>query len=571
MTLEEFGRRARRWVRHRGVAIWYDPAYRLPLGSVEATTGINPRRADLVVSYLLGCGIIDQPVLRSAEPIAREALRLLHAAELVEGLERREFLADVFRVDPSEVIGSSLGDSVRLACGATLAAARAALQRRVPTLNLLGGFHHAGRATPGIFCPVNDVGVAIAVLRNDGFTGRVTVLDLDAHAPDGLADCVESLGDVWCGALSGPASGRVSGIDQLVLTAGSDDRAYAAALEALLARRPRAELAFVIAGGDVLATDRNGGLGLSLEGALLRDRTVARALGAEPAVWLPGGGYGPDAWKVLAGTATLLATGESRTVPPGYDPLREQFVAISRDLDPARLSGDAELTGEDLVRDARLFDYYTTEGLEHALIRYGIFPHLHRLGYDDLRVAVDRDARGERLRVLGRGDGTEHTLLETVLERLTMGTSRLLYVHWLNLRNPRARFGSGRPRLPGQDVPGLGLAREAGELFGRMAVRIGLDGIGMRPAWLHTAHVAHSMGMRFLDPVRHGRFEALLRDLRPLSLLEATLAVSEGRVSLNSAPYAWEADLMVLMLRGSSFDRKAADRERRRVRFELKK
>ena len=370
---------------------------------------------------------------------------------------------------------------------------------------------------------------------------------------------------------SGPVSGCVPGVDQLLLAAGSDDRAYVEALGRLLARLPPSELTFVIAGGDVLASDRNGQLGLSLSGVMRRDREVTRALAGRPAVWLPGGGYGPEAWKVLAGTATWLATGEPVIVPEGYDALHEQFVSIASRLDPATLAGDAKLTGEDFVRDlpSRLLGYYTSEGLEHALVRYGIFQHLGRLGYEKLRVAVDSDARGDRLRVLGQADGTEHTLLEVILGCETVAESRLLYVHWLNLRNPRARFSAERPQLPGQDVPGLGLAREAGELLGRVAVRIGLDGVALRPAWLHTAYAAHRMGMRFFDPARQGRFEALLRDLDPLSLLESTLAVSEGRVQMNGHPYTWEADLMVLVLRGSTPDDEAVVKERSRVRFEL--
>lgn len=63
-------------------------------------------------------------------------------------------------------------------------------------MNLLGGFHHARPDVAGGFCPVNDVAVAIAAVRADGFRGRVLVLDLDAHPPDGLAACLA--GDPSC-------------------------------------------------------------------------------------------------------------------------------------------------------------------------------------------------------------------------------------------------------------------------------------------------------------------------------------------------------------------------------------
>jgi hypothetical protein len=51
--------------------------------------------------------------------------------------------------------------------------------------------------------------------------------------------------------------------------------------------------------------------------------------------------------------------------------------------------------------------------------------------------------------------------------------------------------------------------------------------------------------MRFVDPARQARFEALVRDLAPLPLREATRATADGRVRLNGTPYIWEADLMI--------------------------
>jgi hypothetical protein len=55
--------------------------------------------------------------------------------------------------------------------------------------------------------------------------------------------------------------------------------------------------------------------------------------------------------------------------------------------------------------------------------------------------------------------------------------------------------------------------------------------------------------LRFSDPARQARFEALVRDLASLSLHDATVAVAEGRVKLNGVPYTWEPDLMILWLK----------------------
>ena len=102
----------------------------------------------------------------------------------------------------------------------------------------------------------------------------------------------------------------------------------------------------------------------------------------------------------------------------------------------------------------------------------------------------------------------------------------------------------------------------------RTAERLGLAGIAFRPAWLHTAYAAR-YAMRFVDPGRQGRFEALLRDLASVPLKEATLAVAEGRVRLNGEPYTWEADEMVYWLAPHDADAGAIAEARDAAKFEL--
>jgi hypothetical protein len=206
--------------------------------------------------------------------------------------------------------------------------------------------------------------------------------------------------------------------------------------------------------------------------------------------------------------------------------------------------------------------------MEHALYRYGIFEHLERLGYRQFRVTFDSSGLGERVRVYGEAEAQEHLLVELVLERRRVLSVEVLYVHWLSLRNPRAQFSDRRPRLPGQEVPGLGLAREAGTMLARMAVRLGFGGVVYRPAFFHTAYAARHE-FAFIDPERQGRFEALVRDLANVPLLDATIAVAEGRVWMDGEPYTWEADEMAYWLRESPADAGEVERERERVHFSL--
>jgi acetoin utilization deacetylase AcuC-like enzyme len=531
----------------RKLPTWYHPDYRLPIGSVEGQVGIEPRRADYACWFLVEAGVLAPEEVRQPRKARWDELALVHTAEYLESLSHAETLGRIFAVDPSEIPVDEALRTVRLAAGGTIEAAREALLVRGPTLNLLGGFHHAGRARGGGLCAVNDVAVAIAVVRKAGFDGQICVLDLDAHPPDGTADCAAG---VWIGSISGSDWQRLDGVDELVIP-GAGDGQYLRALDGLLERMPRAKLAFVLAGGDVLAGDKLGRLALTIEGARKRDLRVAKALAGTPSVWLPAGGYSALAWKVLAGTAMALRRGSRRPVPD-RDPLSSRFQAISRGLPADSLRDGFEITEEDLglrtPGKRRLLDYYTVDGIEFALYRYGLYAFLERLGYSEFQVAVDAaGSGGDRVRVWGHADGAEHLLIECVLERQRIDARDLLYVHWTNLRNPRAHFLSGRPPLPGQDVPGLGLAREVAELFVRIAERLGLAGIAFRPAWYHTAYAARER-LRFVDPERQGRFESLMRALDGVPLAEATHAVANSRVRLNGVPYQWEADVMVHLI-----------------------
>ncbi len=302
-----------------------------------------------------------------------------------------------------------------------------------------------------------------------------------------------------------------------------------------------------------------GRMGVSLDGARRRDIEVAQKLDGTPSVWLPGGGYCSDSWKVLAGTAIAIALRTLRPIKQGYDPLDARFRLIAAGLRPEALEedgaphGDVESSLGLSPNKGRLFlDFYTAHGLEHGLYAYGIFDHLRRLGYEGFKVTIDSATVGDRARLVGRaiGSSKEHVLIELVAERKTLRDRPVLYVHWLSLRHPRLGFDAARPQLPGQDAPGLGLAREMSEILARIAERLGLAGVAFRPAWFHTAYAARYRA-GFADAARQGRFEALLRDMAHVPLTLATRAIAEGKVTLNGKPYTWEADEMVRWLDGS--------------------
>lgn len=568
-------RRAVTRLASRRVPVWYHPDYRLPVTTLESRYGLEPRRADLVAWHLEQHGVVDVGELRTPTRISYRDLERVHAPAWLEALTRPETIAHVYGVDTWDVPVDQVMWTVRLACGGTLAAARCALKIEGPTLNLLGGFHHAERAHGAGLCPVNDVAVAVATLRGQGFDGQVAVLDLDAHPPDGTTDCLRDDPLVWIGSISGSDWELDDRVDETVI-AGADDARYLEVLDGLLGRMPPStELAVVLAGGDVLAGDRFGLLALTLEGALERDRRVARALRGTGSVWLPAGGYHAESWKVLAGTALVLARHPRPRVRGSADPLSHHFGQVFRSLAGPGFDQPEDWSAEEIVASIggpharrRFLGHYTAEGLEYALHAYGVLDQVRRLGYDRFRVDLGRAGTGDRLRLWGHAGGREHLLFEVVASRETVAGRPVLFVNWLTLRHPRGTFSDRRPRLPGQEVPGLGLAREAGELLARVAARLELDGVAFRPAWFHTAYAAGG-AFAFADPEVQGRFRALVRDLGHLPLLELTQAVAEGRVRLDGSPWRWEPEDMVFWLDGFPEARAGVSEEKTPARFTL--
>ncbi len=420
----------------------------MPLAGTEVSTAIDARRANHALYYLYR-----EHAIRHEDVLEPKPVQLRRPGPRSHPrLSPKRSRAPRPSPTPSQstpLTSSSTSSSRRFASPAEppVEAARLTVASRHATLNLLGGFHHAAPARGVGFSAVNDVAVATAVLRAQGFTGRIGVIDLDAHPPDGTAECLKGDPSVWIGSISGVSWGPLPNVDDVVLPKGTGDGDYLDALSALLSRMPQLELAFVVAGGDVLVGDKLGQLGLSVAGARARDLRVITRLEAQPQVWLTAGGYGPHAWKVLAGSGLALAFHTDAPIPSDFDPLGSEMAAVAMELDGAQLGNTPELSEDDFPElygrrsPVKLLDFYTRDGIEYALERYGILPLVRRLGFSDLHVEVD--ARSLRLKCL------EAVLIECEVERKAIAGGEFLFVNWLSLRNPRAQFSDKRPQLPG--------------------------------------------------------------------------------------------------------------------------
>jgi hypothetical protein len=213
---------------------------------------------------------------------------------------------------------------------------------------------------------------------------------------------------------------------------------------------------------------------------------------------------------------------------------------------------------------ARILGRYDAAALRRLFAEALVLRALEERGFADLEVAIESEGLAlPHVVVLGAKGGPRRRLIDAVvveasvaaaqLARLGAGFERelsLLVVSWLREQDPTRSFSAERPALPLQAHPGLGVLRRAFAVVLRIARELGKDGVGNRPKLFHDAWIFFRSRMfLFLDGCEQGRFEALVRDLRPLALGDASLALVNGCVrDAAGVPVVWQPGLQVFPL-----------------------
>lgn len=214
-------------------------------------------------------------------PATSEQLRLVHTEEWVRKLETGTLTyQDLVRLEIP--YSRKMVEAFYLAAGGTLLAARLALEAGVG-FNIGGGFHHAFPGYGEGFCAVHDVAVAVRVLQREGAIGKALIADADVHQGNGTATIFAGDATVFTLSLhqqnNYPAEKPPSTLD-VHLPDGISDREYLdllrGALEPAIAGY-MPDMVFYVAGADPYFDDQLGGLGLTKEGMMQRDRLVFAA------------------------------------------------------------------------------------------------------------------------------------------------------------------------------------------------------------------------------------------------------------------------------------------------------
>jgi acetoin utilization deacetylase AcuC-like enzyme len=282
---------------------FYSDLFVLPLPETHRFPMAKYRR---LRERLLADRILSPEDLHVPEPIGWDELRLVHSPGYVESVAAGTLAPDMqrrigFPWSPEMVERS------RRSVGATLAAARAALDGDRVGVNLAGGTHHAFRDRGEGYCVFNDVAVAARVLLTAKRIERAAIVDCDVHQGNGTAAIFGGDPAVFTFSLHGannfPFRKEVSDLDVTFADGAGDDEyltALGAHLPAVLDDH-RPSVVFYLAGADPYEGDRLGRLRLSIGGLQLRDRLVfdaCRKRGIPVAVAMSGG-YATDVEAIV--------------------------------------------------------------------------------------------------------------------------------------------------------------------------------------------------------------------------------------------------------------------------------
>jgi acetoin utilization deacetylase AcuC-like enzyme len=252
------------------------------------------------------------------EPATDEDLLLVHGRGWITRLKQGTLHED--ELTRLEIPWSQkMADAFCLAAGGTTLAARCAV-RDGSAFNVGGGFHHAFPNHGEGFCAIHDVAVAIRKLQQEKVIERALVVDVDVHQGNGTAGIFANDESVFTLSIhqlnNYPQFKPPSDID-VNLEDGVGDEEYLHFLDQAVEKalgRFDPQLLMYVAGADPYKEDQLGGLALTIDGLMERDRLVfgiARHRKIPVCVTLAGG-YArrvEDTVTIHANTAKCLAEG----------------------------------------------------------------------------------------------------------------------------------------------------------------------------------------------------------------------------------------------------------------------
>ena len=268
---------------HRFPMLKYDllPQQLLHEGTASASDFFAPEICDL--SHVLAIHTkeyVDDLLHLTLEPKAARKIGFPISKELVE----REL-----RITQGTIIG-----------------AQKSFESKV-SFNIAGGTHHAFSNHGEAFCMLNDQAIASQFLLDKKLIKKILIIDLDVHQGNGTAEIFKNNSKVFTFSTHGktnyPFKKERSDLDIAFDDNTSDDeflKTISIVIPKLIEEQ-KPDFIFYLAGVDILATDKLGKLGCSIEGCKKRDQIVFELCSKYeiPVQVAMGGGYSPEIKTII--------------------------------------------------------------------------------------------------------------------------------------------------------------------------------------------------------------------------------------------------------------------------------
>lgn len=292
----------------------YSPIYAHPL---PAGHRFPMEKYELLPQQLLHEGTLEPKDFHIPGAMADEVILLAHDADYWQRLKLLQLTKAEIRRTGFPLSAQLVQREITIAQG-TLDGTLHALEHGI-AFNIAGGTHHAFTNAGEGFCLLNDQAIAATYLLHQGLAKQILIVDLDVHQGNGTAQIFQHEPRVFTfsmhGAKNFPHRKEVSDLD-IALPDSITDGPYLALLaEALpkLIEQVKPDFIFYLSGVDVLATDKLGRLGLTIDGCKQRDKLVlgtAHELGIPVQVSM-GGGYSADVWQIAEAHANTFRVAKS--------------------------------------------------------------------------------------------------------------------------------------------------------------------------------------------------------------------------------------------------------------------
>ena len=272
----------------------WTPIYKHPL---PAGHRFPMEKYELLPEQLLYEGTIAEENLFAPDPLQEPWILATHDVTYWKKLKQLSLSKSEIRKTGFPLSQSLVQREITIANG-TVKCARFALEYGV-AMNIAGGTHHAFTDRGEGFCLLNDIAIAANYLIINNLAKQVLVVDLDVHQGNGTAQIFHQEPRVFTFSMHGannyPLQKETSDLD-IGLPDLTDDAFYLKTLQDNLynlLEKVDPDFIFYQSGVDVLAADKLGRLGLSMQGCKQRDYLVLQAAkeGDIPLVASMGGGY----------------------------------------------------------------------------------------------------------------------------------------------------------------------------------------------------------------------------------------------------------------------------------------